>query len=325
MNPLLMNAIVLLAALAVLGKSSQITISRSVELADITGFGKTTVGFLLIALSTSLPELSVSVFSTATEEAVGVAIGNVLGSNIVNVCLVLGASILYASLKQKACIDFLPIITEDEIKTLQLGLFGASLIPLGLIYLGYASRAIGLVLIGAFLVNTYNLSRQRESYKEEGALGEERKMIPRLIAFIIIGVTGVLVCSYYIVEAATFIALSIGIPKVVIGATIVAFGTSIPELATSIEATRNDALNLALGNIVGSGLLNLTLILGVTLSFSNFTINIGAFTNVAVFSLIANLFLWYFLSGDRVCWREGAVLVVLYLTFLVTSFRGYPT
>ena len=325
MNPLLMNAIVLLAALAVLGKSSQITISRSVELADITGFGKTTVGFLLIALSTSLPELSVSVFSTATEEAVGVAIGNVLGSNIVNVCLVLGASILYASLKQKACIDFLPIITEDEIKTLQLGLFGASLIPLGLIYLGYASRAIGLVLIGAFLVNTYNLSRQRESYKEEGALGEERKMIPRLIVFIIIGVTGVLVCSYYIVEAATFIALSIGIPKVVIGATIVAFGTSIPELATSIEATRNDALNLALGNIVGSGLLNLTLILGVTLSFSNFTINIGAFTNVAVFSLIANLFLWYFLSGDRVCWREGAVLVVLYLTFLVTSFRGYPT
>lgn len=325
MNPLLMNAIVLLAALAVLGKSSQITISRSVELADITGFGKTTVGFLLIALSTSLPELSVSVFSTTTEEAVGVAIGNVLGSNIVNVCLVLGASILYASLKQKACIDFLPIITEDEIKTLQLGLFGASLIPLGLIYLGYASRAIGLVLIAAFLVNTYNLSRQRESYKEEGALGEERKMIPRLIAFIIIGVTGVLVCSYYIVEAATFIALSIGIPKVVIGATIVAFGTSIPELATSIEATRNDALNLALGNIVGSGLLNLTLILGVTLSFSNFTINIGAFTNVAVFSLIANLFLWYFLSGDRVCWREGAVLVVLYLTFLVTSFRGYPT
>ena len=325
MNPLLMNAIVLLAALAVLGKSSQITISRSVELADITGFGKTTVGFLLIALSTSLPELSVSVFSTTTEEAVGVAIGNVLGSNIVNVCLVLGASILYASLKQKACIDFLPIITEDEIKTLQLGLFGASLIPLGLIYLGYASRAIGLVLIAAFLVNTYNLSRQRESYKEEGALGEERKMIPRLIVFIIIGVTGVLVCSYYIVEAATFIALSIGIPKVVIGATIVAFGTSIPELATSIEATRNDALNLALGNIVGSGLLNLTLILGVTLSFSNFTINIGAFTNVAVFSLIANLFLWYFLSGDRVCWREGAVLVVLYLTFLVTSFRGYPT
>jgi cation:H+ antiporter len=325
LNPLLMNAIVLLAALAVLGKSSQITISRSVELADITGFGKTTVGFLLIALSTSLPELSVSVFSTTTEEAVGVAIGNVLGSNIVNVCLVLGASILYASLKQKACIDFLPIITEDEIKTLQLGLFGASLIPLGLIYLGYASRAIGLVLIAAFLVNTYNLSRQRESYKEEGALGEERKMIPRLIAFIIIGVTGVLVCSYYIVEAATFIALSIGIPKVVIGATIVAFGTSIPELATSIEATRNDALNLALGNIVGSGLLNLTLILGVTLSFSNFTINIGAFTNVAVFSLIANLFLWYFLSGDRVCWREGAVLVVLYLTFLVTSFRGYPT
>ena len=325
MNPLLMNAIVLLAALAVLGKSSQITISRSVELADITGFGKTTVGFLLIALSTSLPELSVSVFSTTTEEAVGVAIGNVLGSNIVNVCLVLGASILYASLKQKACIDFLPIITEDEIKTLQLGLFGASLIPLGLIYLGYASRAIGLVLIAAFLVNTYNLSRQRESYKEEGALGEERKMIPRLIAFIIIGVTGVLVCSYYIVEAATFIALSIGIPKVVIGATIVAFGTSLPELATSIEATRNDALNLALGNIVGSGLLNLTLILGVTLSFSNFTINIGAFTNVAVFSLIANLFLWYFLSGDRVCWREGAVLVVLYLTFLVTSFRGYPT
>ncbi len=323
LSPLFINLIILAGSLTILVQASHITINNSVSVADITGFGRTAVGFLLVSLATSLPELFVAVFSTTSEDAVGVAIGNVLGSNIVNVCMVLGVSILYASWKQMACIDFLPIITEDETKSLQLGLFGASIIPLTLLYMGYASRFIGLLLIIAFIANTYKLSKKKEGMKEEGALGEGRKRLPKLLVMLIIGVVGVIVCSYFIVDSAVFIALHIGVPKVIIGATVIALGTSIPELATSLEATRNDALNLALGNIVGSGFLNITLILGTTLAVTDLTINIGAFTNVAIFSLIANMFLWYFLSGERVCWREGAVLLFLYIIFVVTSLRGY--
>ena len=321
---LFVNILTLVIALIVLDKSSHWAIVNSIRIADITGFGRTTVGFILVALSTSLPELSVALFSTADEQAVGVAIGNVLGSNIVNICFVLGVSILFASWKQLSCIDFLPFITRDEIKSLQLGLFAASVIPLSLIYIGYASRLIGLVLVLVFIWNTYNFGKKDQKFRDEGAMGEEREKLPFYIGLSVVGAIGVIVCSYFIVRSATSIALDLGVPRVIIGATIVAFGTSIPELATSLEATKNNSLNLALGNIVGSGFINITLILGLSLLSTEFVINIGAFTNVAIFSLIGNLFLWYTLSGDRICWREGVVLVILYLVFLFTSFRQYP-
>jgi cation:H+ antiporter len=143
----------------------------------------------------------------------------------------------------------------------------------------------------------------------------------RYSAILLFGVAGVVASSYFIVDSATWIALTLGVPKVVIGATIVAFGTSIPELATSIQATKNNNINMALANIIGSGFLNVTLILGVTLIAANLTINISAFTNLAVFSLIANLFLWYFLGGERICWKEGTVLLFLYGLFLFSNLR----
>ena len=161
--------------------------------------------------------------------------------------------------------------------------------------------------------------KKRQGAKEESTLGEERTRLLRYSLLLILGVAGVIVCSFFIVNSATSIALGFGVPQVVIGATIVAFGTSLPELSTSLQATRNNSIDLALSNIVGSGFLNITLILGVSLIIANLTIDIGAFTNIAVFSLIANLFLWYFLSGERVCWKEGTVLVALYLIFLYNS------
>ncbi|MBD3204914.1 hypothetical protein GF319_01055 [Candidatus Bathyarchaeota archaeon] len=318
---ILFNIGILVVSLLLLSKFSHWTIINSERIADITGFGKTAVGFILIALSTSLPELTVSIFSTANEESVGVAVGNVLGSNIVNVCFILGVVILYSSWKNLACIDFIPMITRDDIKSLQFGLFSASVIPLSLIYLGFASRFIGLLLIGLFIWNTWQLMKNREGLKDEGALGETREKLTLYGFMLIVGIAGVIGCSYFIVDSATKIAINIGVPKVIIGATIVAFGTSIPELATSLEATKNNSVNMALANIVGSGFLNITLILGVTLVAANLRVNLSAFTNVAIFSLISNLFLWYFLSGERICWREGAVFVILYAVFLFSSLR----
>ncbi|MFH2110886.1 MAG: sodium:calcium antiporter [Candidatus Bathyarchaeota archaeon] len=320
---MLVNVGVLVVALLLLDKFSHWTIVNSERIANITGFGLTAVGLLLVSASTTLPELSVAIFSTANEESVGVAIGNVLGSNIVNVCLIFGVCILYASWKNPACIEVIPFITREDVKSLQLGLFGASLIPLSLIYLGYASRLIGIVLILVFLWNSYQLSKNRGGLKDEGSLGEERKKLPKYVLMVFIGALGVIGCAYFIVDTATYIALSLGVPKVVIGSTIVAFGTSIPELATGLQATKKGNINMALGNIVGSCFINITFILGTTLVLSDLTVNIAAFTNLAVFSLIANLFLWYFLSGERISRREGAVLVFLYLMFLATSLRGY--
>ena len=321
-NGFFIDAIILLVALIILNKASGWAIENVVKVADISGFGKTTVGFLLVGLSTSLPELSVAFFSVGDPEAVGISIGNVLGSNIVNVCLILGICILYATMKHKKCIEFLPLLSGDEMKDLQFGLFMASVIPLILIYIGYASRVVGIGLLLFFAWNTYQLTRKRTIIEEAGQ-GSERARLPTYLALTFVGLVGVVASSYFIVESATSMALSIGISKLVVGATVIAIGTSLPELATSLVATKNDELNITLGNIIGSGIINLTLILGATLALTEFTVNISVYTELVVFSLIANLFLWYSLNGDKICEREGYVLVALYMIFIFVTLSGF--
>jgi cation:H+ antiporter len=181
---------------------------------------------------------------------------------------------------------------------------------------------IGIILLAIFVFYVYQLSRIR-SVKEEGALGSERQKLGKYTLLTLLGVAGVVITSFFIVDSASYIAESVGIPRIVIGATIVAFGTSIPELATSVNSIRKGHLDLALGNIVGSCFINITCILGVTLVASTLTVNMSAFSNLVMFSLITNLFLWYFLSSEKISWREGTVLLFMYFVFLVTSFGGY--
>lgn len=319
---LLGNALVLLASLVVLDKASDWTITNSVKVADITGVGKTTVGFILVAFSTSLPELCVSIFAAVGGESIGVAIGNVLGSNIVNICLILGICFLLITLKSSESVKLLPTMAKEEIGTLYFGLFVASVIPLALLYIGYASRFIGVILLVIFIFYIYQLSKVKK-VREEGSLGEERRKLGLYTFLTVLGASLVVISSYFIVDSASFIAEGLGIPPVVIGATVVAFGTSLPELATSVDSVQKGHMDLALGNIIGSCFINITCILGVALVGSTLAVNMAAFSHLVMFSLITNLLLWYFLSSERISWREGAILVFMYFIFLVTSYGGY--
>ena len=303
---------------------SEFTIRNSVKISDLTGLGKTTIGFLLVGLATSLPELSVAVFAVSNPANVGVSLGNVLGSNIVNIALILGVCILIIVLKRPRYPSFLLSIAKEEMGSLHFGLFIASIIPLALLYIGYASRYIGVVLVGIFIYYTILLTRSKRTKPERSAEGQisERSKIHRYTLLALAGAVVVIATAFFIVDSSSFIAESVGIPRVVIGATIVAFGTSIPEFATGVSSARRGHFDLALGNIVGSGFVNITLILGVALIASPLTVNITAFSNLAVFSLIINLFLWYFLGSERISWREGVLLLSLYVVFLVISFGG---
>jgi len=321
---LLGNLLVLVVSLVILDRASDWTIVNSVKVADITGFGKTTIGFILVAFSTSLPEFFVSIFAAISGEGIGVAIGNVLGSNIANICFILGIGFLIVALKSSESVKLAPAMAKEEMGTLYFGLFVASVIPLTLLYIGFASRFIGAILLAIFVFYVYQLSKVRK-IKEEGSIGEERRKLPRYAFFTVFGAVLVVASAYFIVDSASYIAEGLGIPPVVIGATIVAFGTSLPELATSIDSVQKGHIDLALGNIVGSCFINITLILGVALIGSPLAVNMAAFTNLVMFSLITNLLLWYFLSSERISWREGAMLLFMYMVFLVVSFGGYRT
>lgn len=313
------NIGVLFASLAVLIKASSLAISNSVNLASVTGLGKTKVGFLLVAFSTSLPELFVVIFAIMDPETLGISLGNVLGSNIVNICLILGSSFFLMAWKYPDSVGFFTRMAREEVGNLNFGIFIASIVPLVLLYLGYASQLVGALLIGIFAFNIYGLSKKRGTVEEISAEAEKRN-IQKYFSKAFIGIIGIVVCAYFIVESASVLAINAGVPPVIVGATVVAFGTSIPELATSLDSVRKGFLDLAVGNVIGSCFLNITLILGLTFLLAPFNVNMSAFSDLILFSLIANTMLWYMVQNTNVSRREGLILLGVYSIFLAISF-----
>jgi len=319
---LLGNMLVLVASLLALDKASDLTITNSVRIADMAGYGKTTMGFILVAFCTSLSALAVSVFSAMRQENIGVAVGNALGSTVVNICLILGISLILVALKKSDVVKVLPTMAKEEVGSLYFGLFMSSIIPLTLIYIGYASRLIGILLLVIFAIYVFQLLRIR-SVKRETSLDGEKKKLGRYTSLTFVCAAVVVALSYLILESASYLAVSLGIKHEVIGATVVAFGTSVPILMAALRSVYRGHVDLALGNIVGTCFMNTTCILGATLVVSPLRVDMAAFTNLVMFSVISNLFLWYFLSSEKAGWREGAVLLFMYSIFLVITIGGY--
>jgi len=319
----LINILILVVALVVLDKASDSTIDNAVKVADVTGSGKTTIGFILVAFCTSLPALSVSIFSALTDR-MGVAIGNVLGSNIVNICLILGICLVLVALRKLGGAKLLTSIAKEEIGSLYFGLFVGSAIPLALIYIGYAGWVIGVILLAVFGIYIYQLVRVKTILEGELDLDvEQRRSMGRYASFALLSAAAVVVISYFVVDSASYIAISVGIAPIVIGGTVVALGTSIPVLMASIRAIRRKHVDRALGNIVGACFINTTLILGASLVVTPLEVDMGAFSSLVMFSVIANLFLWYFLANEKIGWREGVVLLFMYFLFLTISLGGF--
>jgi len=147
---------------------------NAVKVSDITQLGKTAVGFSLLAFSTSLPELSVAFIAAASGEP-AISVGNVLGSNIVNICLIVGLAALILSLRHPGKVNVVSSFAREELGSLYFGLFISSIIPLSLVYIIEASWFVGMVLILIFIFYTYQLSKIRIPSTEGTAVSEEEK------------------------------------------------------------------------------------------------------------------------------------------------------
>ena len=313
------NVIVLFVSLVVLIRASSLAITNSVKLASVTGLGKTKVGFLLVAFSTSLPELSVAIFAIADQETVGISIGNILGSNIMNICLILGIVFLIMAIKYPESAGFFTKMTRDEVGFLNFGIFVASIVPLLLLYFGYATQFMGIILIGLFIYNMYDLARKRETVQEISDTAEKNEN-KKYFFKSILGIIGVVASSFFIIESASFLAIIAGIPPIIVGATVVAFGTSFPEIVTSVDSVRKGFIDLALGNVIGSCFVNITLILGLTFLLAPLNVDVSAFSDLILFSLISNIVFGYIIQNSSNGKREGIILLVIYAVFIVTSF-----
>ena len=317
-------AVVLFAGfLIVLDRSSSMTIANSVKVSKITGLGKTAIGFLLLASTTTLPELSVALLASLNGDA-ALSVGNVLGSNIVNICLIIGFATVLVTLRRSNKILDLSF-AKEEFSNLYFGLFIASIIPLSLVYLAGANWIAGLILITIFIVYTYQLLKIRVPTEENSTLNEKMgRGLGFYIALTLLGAVGIIVSAYFLVDSAVAIAEFVAVPKTLIGATIVAFGTSLPEFTNTLKAFLKGHPALAFGNIIGSCFINITLILGITflvpsLAGHPLTMNMMVFLDLVIFSLISNMLLWYFLSVGKMGRKEGAILLFIYVLFIATS------
>jgi len=318
-----LSIIILIIALVVLNKASDITITYASKTSEIAGLAKTAVGFILIAFSTSLPEMSVSIMAaTGGSGEIGVAIGNIFGSNIVNICAIIGLAVILVTFRRRNNVNIVPVMAKEEFGSLYFGLFVASIIPLSLIYIAEVGRLIGIILLVVFSFYTYQISKMKipDNNGIQNKTSEDNRKFWKHVVFTFLGIAGVIASSRFIVDASVNIAENLGIPKTLIGATIIAFGTSLPEFATSIEAINQGQPALAFGNIVGSCFVNITLILSIPLMAAPFRVNMIVFSNMVIFSLMSNLLLWYFLSNEKITWREGAILLFIYFIFLASSF-----
>ena len=325
------NIFVIAVSFLVLNWASNLAINNAIKVATNTQLGKTAVGFSMIAFSTSLPELAVA-FIAALSGGAALSVGNVLGSNIVNISVIIGlaAILLYVKsrLKPKGLksngISVIPAFAKSELSSIHFGLFISSVIPMIVIYINTATWVVGLVLIAIFVGYMYKLSKVRMPSENAIVAPEEKGRLKRYLLFTILGALGVVVSAYFLVESAVGIAQTVGIPQTVIGATIIAFGTSLPELTLDLKAFLRGHPALAFGDIIGSSFVNITLILGVTLFVpalvgSPVSMNMSVFQNLVIFSIITNLFFWYFLSREKISWKEGAVFLFIYGLFLATT------
>lgn len=303
---ILIAVILLIVGFVLLIKGADWFVDGAAGIAARFGIPQLVIGLTIVAMGTSAPEAAVSITAARSGNA-GITIGNVLGSNIMNVLVILGiTSIITAIAVQKSTIKY-------EIPFM---LF----ISLALLVLGYTGGQIvfweGVVLWIFFLIYlTYLFAMAKKGNAEE----EEEK--PRAlwlqIGMLIVGAAGIVIGADVTVDNATVIAEVLGMDGRLIGLTIVAFGTSLPELVTSATAAKKGKADIAIGNIVGSNVFNILFVIGTTALITPVTFE-SSFIIDALVSIGAGILLWIGVVKEQKLKRSmGIVMLIGYAAYFV--------
>lgn len=278
----------------------------SVAIAEKLNMPQIVIGLTVVALGTSMPELCVSLTS-ALKGTADLAVGNVVGSNIFNAMLIVGAA---------AVVSPMTILTSTVKKDIPFALF-ASIILMAMCYWGSdVSRWEALVLFILFLVYMYyTVHGAKGSHAEEPSV-KKNYTAAKATLYIIVGLACLVLGSNLFVNGATEIAQLLGVSEAVIGLTIVAGGTSLPELATSVVSAYKGQSGIAIGNVLGSNVFNILMILGVTGFISPLQIQGITFVDYGVMAL-SMLLIWCFsFTKYKIERWEGVALLVIFFAYM---------
>ncbi|MDX1884654.1 calcium/sodium antiporter [Mycolicibacterium sp. 120270] len=315
---MLSNVLWFLVGLAALVAGAEVMVRGGVGVAARFGISPIVIGLTVVSIGTSMPELAVGVVA-AVEDNGALAVGNITGTNVVNLLLVLGLSAL-----------LLPLALELRTLRVELPVMtGAAVLLWLLAFDGVLSRLDGVVLIVCAIVYTGAVvaSARRESREVASEFAEAYPQQPEPpgrtalnVVMTVVGVAVIVVGAERLVDAAVGMARGFGVSDALIGLTVVAIGTSAPELVTTVVSTLRRQRDIAVGNLLGSSIYNIILILGATclvpaqgLSLPSQLVNIDIPIMVAATLVCIPIFI----TGRRVSRVEGGAMVAAYVAFLV--------
>ena len=310
---MIIQMLILIGGFIVLIKGADFFVDGASNLARNFRISKMLVGLTIVAFGTSAPELAVSIKSMLAGSG-EIVLGNVIGSNILNILLILGVSATIHDLNVKnntvkselpitlLLTSLLIVLMSDKILSNQVNLL---------------DRGDGITLLLFFLVFIYYLikmARRKIDYDESD--DEEIWSLSKSIIFTIFGMVAIIFGSNFVVDSATIIAKELGVSERIIGLTIIALGTSLPELVTSVMATRKGEYDIAIGNVVGSNIFNIGIVIGIPVAiFGGLTV--GSFNYIdIIFFFMAAFMLFIFSANDyKIKKYEGIVFLLMFIVY----------
>lgn len=315
---MILNILLLIIGFIFLIKGADIFVDGASSVAQNFKVSKMLIGLTIIAFGTSAPEFAVSM-SALANGSTDMVLGNVIGSNILNILLILGiAAVIHPiAIKTNTVKKELPlcllISTLLVVLFLDIKLAGASI--------NQITRADAFVILLFFSIFIYyliTLAKQKRDIK-----GEEKAKYKLGKSFIMVGLglTGIILGSNMVVNNATSIAKILGLSERIIALTIIAFGTSLPELVTTIVASRKGEQDLLVGNIIGSNIFNICVVLGIPVAIFG-TITPSGFNYIDIIFLIGSAFLLFTFSDTRknVSRKEGILMLASFVIYYVLVF-----
>lgn len=308
------NTLLLIIGFIILIKGADILVDGSSGLAENFKVSKMLIGLTIVAFGTSMPEFAVCIKSILAGSG-DIALGNTIGSNTLNILLILGCCATFHSLnvKSNTVRKELPIATA--ITVLFAILLSDNLLDSKKINM--LTRADGIILLLFFMVFIYYLATMIRNKSEE-EISNSKMPIIKCLLFIVLGLIGVIWGSNLVVDSAIFIAKALNISERMISLTIVALGTSLPELVTGITSTRKGEYDLVIGNVVGSNILNIGGVVGISTAILGGT-GAVSFSYFDLLAMILSSILLFMASFNdyKISRREGMLFLILFVIYYI--------
>ncbi len=338
-----LNILFLIIGMALLIKGADFFVSGASEIAKRLKVPSMFIGLTIVAIGTSMPELSVSIAS-AISGSIDMSVGNIVGSNLFNMLVILGVVSLVSPLKvhantRKVDLPFLLAVTGI------LMIFSLDVLLNGAIESMLARTESIILLIILFLymyvlISNARRNRKKEMEEQQAFMAsqdttvvvpenndkpkEKRLKIWQIIVYIVFGLGAVVFGGECVSSTAQYLALTMGMSEALVGLTIVALGTSLPELVTSVVAAKKGENDLALGNCIGSNVMNISLILGSVGVIAQAPISLTIITDIIILFVATIVFVVMCAKRSNLSKIEGAILVGMYISYLAFAIvRNY--